>query len=353
MKKYLIIGNAESVHLVKWVKELVKHFNVFVLSSKGLDEEIKILLPEKNITTLNLKLSESGGNYKLIFKYFRIKKIIRKIDPDFVNAHYVTSHGFVASLIKKSGKFRFKLIQSAWGTDILVTPFTHKLYYQITKFSLNNADLITSDSEHMSTIIRKMSFTPAMTFTFGLDKIPEIDLAKKDENLFYSNRMLSENYNIDEVITFFHRIYSSNPNARLIISHQGKQKQELENKSIHLGLKQVVEFIGFVTVSEQHTFYERAQFYISIPSSDSTSVSLIEAMAFGCVPVVSNIPANLEWITGNINGLIYEKNKTGFSDILKILNNKEQVIKQNRDLVKTKAFFPDSMKKYISKISNL
>lgn len=36
--------------------------------------------------------------------------------------------------------------------------------------------------------------------------------------------------------------------------------------------------------------------FISIPSSDSTSVSLLEAMCCGLFPIVSDLPANREWI---------------------------------------------------------
>ncbi len=353
MKKYLIIGNAESVHLVKWIKELTTYFDVYVISSKGLNTEIQTLLPDSKIFLLNLDISEAGGNTKLFFQYFRIKKIIRRINPDFLNAHYVTSHGFLAALIKKTGKFRFKLIQSAWGTDILVTPFINRLYYRITRFCLDSADLITSDSGFMTEVIKKLSSTSTMTFAFGLDKIPEVDLSKKDSNLFYSNRILSENYNIGEVITFFHRIYKENSSAKLIISNLGEQKKELENKVLKLGLLRSVRFIGFISSTEQFSLYEQAQFYISIPTSDSTSVSLIEALASGCIPVVSDIPANHEWITENINGVIYRKDETSYADLRKILKNKDKIAKHNREMIQNRAIFPDSIKEYVDRITNL
>ena len=40
----------------------------------------------------------------------------------------------------------------------------------------------------------------------------------------------------------------------------------------------------------------RARLYLSASLSDSTSVSLLEAMALGAYPVLSDIPANREWI---------------------------------------------------------
>jgi glycosyltransferase involved in cell wall biosynthesis len=40
----------------------------------------------------------------------------------------------------------------------------------------------------------------------------------------------------------------------------------------------------------------RADLYLSASLSDSTSVSLLEAMASGAVPVVSDIEGNREWV---------------------------------------------------------
>jgi glycosyltransferase involved in cell wall biosynthesis len=38
--------------------------------------------------------------------------------------------------------------------------------------------------------------------------------------------------------------------------------------------------------------------------SDGTSVSLLEAMAAGCVPVLSDLPANREWVVDGLNGFL-------------------------------------------------
>ncbi len=351
MKKYVIFGNAESVHVVKWVKELIKYFNVFVISSKNTHDDIKSIVPEANIYNLNLPVSDSGGNTILLKYYFKIKKQIRQIDPDFVNPHYITSHGLLMALIKKYSNFRFKLVQSAWGTDILVTPFKNKFYYHITKFCLDRADLATSDSEYMTGVIKNISNVKTSTFIFGLDELPEVSIEKKNPNIYYSNRILSGNYNVNEVIIFFNRISKVNPDAKLIVSHDGEQRNELESLVKSLGLEKKVSFEGFVSLADQIQLYKQAQFYISIPTSDSTSVSLIEAMAYGCIPIVSDIPANREWIVDGENGLFYNK-KTGLSEIEKILKNKEKIFAENRKIVRERAIFPESIKQFVNTINN-
>ena len=45
--------------------------------------------------------------------------------------------------------------------------------------------------------------------------------------------------------------------------------------------------------------------YLSSALSDTTSVSLLEAIACGLFPIVTNIPANREWIVAGTNGLLF------------------------------------------------
>jgi glycosyltransferase involved in cell wall biosynthesis len=47
-----------------------------------------------------------------------------------------------------------------------------------------------------------------------------------------------------------------------------------------------------------------ADVYCSMSRSDGTSLSLLEAMACGLAPVVSDIPANREWIDDGVDGVL-------------------------------------------------
>jgi glycosyltransferase involved in cell wall biosynthesis len=49
-----------------------------------------------------------------------------------------------------------------------------------------------------------------------------------------------------------------------------------------------------------------ANIYVSTSFIDSTSVSLLEAMACGIPPVTTDISGNREWIKNEVNGLLYQ-----------------------------------------------
>ena len=65
-------------------------------------------------------------------------------------------------------------------------------------------------------------------------------------------------------------------------------------------------FTGFVAPEVLAQHYRDARVFVSVPMSDATSISLLEAMGHGCLPVLSNLPANLEWVLDGINGAIVE-----------------------------------------------
>jgi len=48
----------------------------------------------------------------------------------------------------------------------------------------------------------------------------------------------------------------------------------------------------------------RSGFYFSMTASDGASLSLMEAMALGAIPVVSDIEPNREWIGQGVNGVL-------------------------------------------------
>ena len=100
------------------------------------------------------------------------------------------------------------------------------------------------------------------------------------------------------------------------------QTEELKNKAKSLGLANDVDFVGWIQKEENEQWYSKAKIWVSIPESDATSISLLEAMACGCIPVVSDLPANREWIQSGVNGIVVEDLQSDFISKALKLNHK-------------------------------
>ncbi len=338
--KYILFADGNSPHILKWVKELVKYFDVHLMSLNGVMSEIHEYIKKENVYILNDKVDTSGGNYKLIFKLKEIRKTIKQIDPRYINAHYLSSYGFLAAL-SKSVVDDVVLIQSTWGSDILVEPFSNVVRKQIAKFALRKASFISSDSWYMSDVIEKLvGKKEILVFPFGFDSIEKYEIKK--EKLIFSNRALKSFYNIEGIIRWFAKQEGA---YRLVIANEGIEKDRLEALVVQLGVSKSVLFVGYLSEVEQISYYKKAKYYISIPDSDATSVSLLEAMQYGAIPIVSNIPANREWVLDGVNGIYFDSSKN--LDKIKV---EEDFAKINQNILKDKALFPKSIKDFVTKV---
>jgi glycosyltransferase involved in cell wall biosynthesis len=72
-----------------------------------------------------------------------------------------------------------------------------------------------------------------------------------------------------------------------------------------------VTFHGARPYDEIAAALRSADAYASLTASDGVSASLLEAMAAGCLPIVSDIPAARTWITPGENGLLVDGSDAG------------------------------------------
>lgn len=68
--------------------------------------------------------------------------------------------------------------------------------------------------------------------------------------------------------------------------------------AVPASLRDRVEFVGGSTPAEVREAFATSHIYVSMSRSDSTSMALLEALASGMFPVVSDIPANRPWVGG-------------------------------------------------------
>jgi len=62
--------------------------------------------------------------------------------------------------------------------------------------------------------------------------------------------------------------------------------------------------VKIVPYEQMPALYRTADVAVSVPFSDATPMSLLEAMATGLVPVCSDLPSLREWITDDVNGFL-------------------------------------------------
>jgi glycosyltransferase involved in cell wall biosynthesis len=354
MIRVVLWGDGESPHLVKWARALAPRVELYAASSRGFAPEIEALVPAGCRLALGREVRFSGGNFGLIRALPHFARWLQSVDADWINAHYLTSHGTLAWMARRLG-VRAQLAGSAWGSDILVAPERSAALRWATQRVLRDCAVATSDSAYMAERMRKLGAAHVLTFPFGLEEMPPDASRKKEPPRFFANRGLEEIYDPMRVLAVFARAAAAWPEARLVVANEGSLKEALRARAGELGLAQRVEFAGRLDAGAQAREYARARWYLSLPHSDSVSVSVIEAMAHGCVPILSDLPANRELVRDGDNGLILTPAHE--ADLVPALDRlaprAELVARANRLWVRSRAMFGPSIDHFVAHLQHM
>ena len=300
--KLCFIADATTVHTKRWVE---------YFSSTG--HEVHLITyepPEEPISGVHLHVV--GSMFKNLylafpFRHLKIMRLVKKIKPDIVHAHFITKFGFHGALLGFH-----PLVMSAWGSDVLVIPYWSKLLFYFTKFSLRKADLIfatSGDAENK------------LISTFGIDKnkikmIPfgvDTELFKPSKNeaiidtvYVLSNRNFSPIYNIQ---TFIHAIplaIKENIDLKFILIGSGPEEGDIRSLVDELGVGDYVTFIGKIANDNMPEYLNSSDIYVSTSLSDTTPVSVSEAMACGLPCIVTDVGGVKEVISDGENGYLFK-----------------------------------------------
>lgn len=344
--KVLLIGSS-SPHIANHLARIdCEDFKIEVISDNNKH------LPEKQ------KFHPVSFSLKKVMNWIKapkqIAKIILEFNPDVIHVHQANSIGFFTILANRKTKKPIAL--TAWGSDVLINPKKSMLLKWMVKYVLRNVDVITSDSEYMADVIRDLNHKNPKEIVICNFGVQEFDIPIEKKKIMYSNRTHNPLYRIDEVIKAFSRFKDGIDSEDWIlnIAGRGSETDKLKELVAQLQLQESVKFIGFVNAETNAALYAEATYFISIPNTDATAMSLLEAMYFKCIPVLSDLPANREWVQTGVNGAIVEDLSTNFLHD-SIHFDKSKMGEINRDVVLKKGTVAISEEKFrgvIFKLAN-
>ncbi len=154
------------------------------------------------------------------------------------------------------------------------------------------------------------------------------------------------------MIEAFAAVAGQQPEARLVVANDGSLRPRCRIRSSRWGLAARVEFVGRLHAQMQAGHYARSRWYLSLPESDSVAVSVLEAMAHECVPILSDLPANHELVgPGAGRGLILPE-PADLPELLRSLDA-EAAGKANRAWVAEHGLFAPAVQRFLARLKEL
>lgn len=298
--KILILGEAKITHTQRWIAYFQNAgWTVRALSFDPIPDgiECESLGPTVLPRAIHILLTAS-----------RVRAIIEAFRPDITSALFLPDYGWLATLAGAK-----PLIVSAWGSDVLVAP--HKSGWNRKRISrvVRHADHLIGDAEILREGMIALGADNARISTIPLgvsDELLAIGENRRIESrspitVFHSRR-LEPIYRPETFVKAAGAVISAEPGRFCFVMTGGGSLRPAIQKLIDSqSLTDAVEIREWMTPDELAHQHASSDIYVSCSDTDATSVSLLEAMATGCYPIVSDLPANREWIVEGVNGSLF------------------------------------------------
>lgn len=335
MKRVLYVSDAASIHTRRWAEFFRDQgVEVHVASFRSAD------IPG---VTVHVMPTYGLGRIGYLFAIPFLRALATRLGPDIVHAQYVTSYGFLAA----AAHLR-PLVLTAWGSDVLISPRESRLMRWLARYAVRSADQVTTVAEHMNAAVAELGVpvSEVIAVPFGVDTQhfqPPTRLRPAPPPLrVISTRNFALVYSVHTVVDAVRLAREQGLDARLDLVGDGPLRAELEVQVDAVHLRPYVAFHGHVSHVRLAELLGEAHVFVSSAVSDGNNVSLNEAMACGCFPIATRIPANAQWIDHGVNGYLFDGGNA--EQLAKLIREasqaaglREAVGVGNRTIVETRA----------------
>lgn len=296
--KVVLLAPGKSTHTHKWAAYFKKrNIDVTVItfkdhySAENAKEVHTVCLPK----LLPGKLSYLTAVYAL-------KGILKKLKPDIVHAHFVSSYGFVGAL---TGFYPFYV--SVWGTDIYQFPTKNAINRKIVEFTLSKADVICSTSYAMAEETSKYTAKPIDVTPFGVDLAlfnPHNTHRSQPGYRLGIIKGLEDIYGFRDLFKAVSILQNRFNGLSLTVIGDGPMKEEYMELCRSLGIDGKTIFTGRIPNSSVPDYLNGMDLIVLPSYEDSFGVTAVEAMACGVPVVVSDAPGLLEVVKDGVTGIV-------------------------------------------------
>lgn len=273
----------------------------------------------------------------MLGEYFALKRLVKKINPNIIHAHWTIPQGWIASLIKKKSGVPY--IVTTHGGDIF--SLQGKLLTSMKKETLKNAKSITVVSNAIKKeILEKIdSNLKIEVIPMGVDSKlfnpnkRDLSIKKKfgiDGPFLLFVGRLTEKKGVKYLIEAMPEVIKEFPKAKLMIIGTGELENQLKELTISLNLEKSIIFLGAIQNKELPKYYATADIFIG-PSvitkkgdREGLPVTLMEAMSSGRIIIATDLEGNRDIIQDSKNGFLIKQNNSEdiAEKILYLLKNK-------------------------------
>jgi glycosyltransferase involved in cell wall biosynthesis len=260
-------------------------------------------------------------------------RTVRKHKPDIIHGNWIVPTGLIASIVGRiSG---LPVINTARGMDLRVCMNRAvKMFFDL---AVKLSDKITVVSSTMRSI---EGLEGAEVISSGVDPIFFDIIPNSSSKMVLYSRSLEPIYDTATLLKSIPIVKERIPDARFVIAGSGSQENHLKSLAHNLGISEQVSFIGHVPHETIAALSAEATVFVSTATADGTSIALMESIAAGLIPVVTDIDANRALVMQGRDGYLFKPRdeKDLAEKLVRALSHEisPQALQQKRDFLKDK-----------------
>ncbi len=316
----------------------------------------KLLIEHETIPYLQMVI------YFITGFFFTLYAILKN-HCDLIHVHWAIPTGPIGVIA--GVLFRKPLIVTVHGSDLRLAVSGSSLLKRIFVRVCHRARHIHSVSKTMKREIEQLGISgnKISTWPMGVDEgFLQSGRNRKKKSIgapmtVLSDRNLLPIYDVMCLIRAIPLVLREEPRVRFLIAGEGSDREDVEREAQDLDVRSSAQFLGRVPHTQMPDLLAQGDIYVSTSLSDGTSVSLLEALAAGLFPVVTDIPANREWVTDGETGfLVPAGNESKLADrIIEAIRNAEMVgkaSKMNQKIAEENAYWRKNIRKIVEAYEN-
>ena len=231
---------------------------------------------------------------------------------DLLHVHYAIPHATAAFLAKQiSGDCKIKVVTTLHGTDITLVG-SERSFFEITKFSVEISDGITTVSESLRKQTVEMfdtkkpiavipNFVDVDDFKPGVRHCSRRTFAAEDEMIMMHASNFRPVKRIPDVIEIFRRVREK-VKTKLVLVGDGPEMSLAEHLIEQHGLNDEVMLLG--NQDSIGTILPVADLFVLPSQTESFGLSALEAMSCGVPAMVSDTGGLPELVTHGVDGFL-------------------------------------------------
>ncbi len=289
--KICFLTDGPNTHTQKWVSFFANRgHKVHLITFRKAEIPGVVIHPVKITFPIAISpIASSVAKMGYFFYIKEIKKLVQKISPDILHAHWASSYGFLGAF-----SVYHPFVLSTWGSDVFDFPHRSFIHKKILTYTINKADYLTATSQMLAEETRKYLKKNKKIYTipFGVD----LELFKPEKRKPKKNvtigvvKSLEKKYGIEYLIRAFALVSKKVSNSELLIIGKGSKEPRLKKLAHDLGIGNNAHFLGFVENKKIPKYLNQMDIFV-VPSllNESFGVAAVEAAACELPVIASNI----------------------------------------------------------------